>query len=114
LFIFAPALLRSVDSAQPRRPRPNAWERTRRPLDLLAEVVQDLPEDDERLMVLETLAVRDGQFVPGAATEHALTQFASTSREACDAFLTMLVRVARDDAIARARTHGHLPPQRPR
>ncbi len=83
-------------------------------LDLLAEVVQDLPEDDERLMVLETLAVRDGQFVPGAATEHALTQFASTSREACDAFLTMLVRVARDDAIARARTHGHLPPQRPR
>ena len=83
-------------------------------LDLLAEVVQDLPEDDERLMVLETLAVGDGQFVPGAATEHALTQFASTSREACDAFLTMLVRVARDDAIARARTHGHLPPQRPR
>jgi hypothetical protein len=83
-------------------------------LELLAELVRDLPEDEERLMLLETLAVRDGQFVPGAATEHALTQFASTSRESCDAFLTMLVQIARDDALARARAHGHLPPQRPR
>lgn len=83
-------------------------------LELLAELVRDLPDDDERLMLLETLAVRDGQFAPGAATEHALTQFASTSREACDAFLTMLVQIARDDALARARAHGHLPPQRPR
>jgi hypothetical protein len=61
-------------------------------LELLADVVQDLPEDDERLLLLETLAVRDGQFVPGAATGHALTQFARTSREACDAFLTTLYR----------------------
>ena len=83
-------------------------------LELLAELVRDLPEDDERLLLLGTLAVRDGQFVPGAATEHALTQFAGTSREACDAFLTTLVQIARDDALARARAHGHLPPQRPR
>jgi hypothetical protein len=83
-------------------------------LELLAELVRDLPEDDERLLLLGTLAVRDGQFVPGAATEHALTQFASTSREGCDAFLTTLVQIARADALARARAHGHLPPQRPR
>lgn len=83
-------------------------------LELLAELVRSLPEDDERLLMLATLAVRDGQFVPGPATEHALSQFADTSREAGAAFLENLVRIARDDAIARARAHGHLPPERPR
>jgi len=82
-------------------------------LELLAEFVRSLPEDDERLLMLATLAVRDGQFVPGPATEHALSQFADTSGEACDAFLDNLVRIARDDGLARARAHGHLPPQRP-
>jgi len=70
-------------------------------LELLAELIRGLPEDDERLLMLATLAVRDGQFVPGPAAEHALTQFAGTSREACDAFLDNLVRTARDDALAR-------------
>jgi len=42
-----------------------------------------------------TLAVREGQFTPGAATEHALSQFAAESREACDSFLTNLVRTHR-------------------
>jgi hypothetical protein len=83
-------------------------------LELLAELVRSLPEDDERLLMLATLAVRDGQFVPGPATEHALSQFADTSREAGDVFLDNLVRTARDDALARARAHGHLPPERPR
>jgi hypothetical protein len=83
-------------------------------LELLAELVRSLPEDDERLLTLATLAVRDGQFVPGPATEHALSQFADASREACDALLDNLVRIARDDALARARAHGHLPPERPR
>ena len=83
-------------------------------LELLAELVRSLPEDDERLLTLATLAVRDGQFVPGPATEHALSQFADTSREAGGAFLDNLVRTARDDALTRARAHGHLPPQRPR
>lgn len=83
-------------------------------LDLLAELVRALPEDDERLLMLDTLVVRDGQFAAGAGTEHALSQFVSTSREGCDRFLTNLVRIARDDAITRARAHGHLPPQRPR
>ena len=83
-------------------------------LELLAELVRALPEDDERLLMLTTLAVRHGQFVPGPAAEHALTRFAGTSREACDAFLDNLVRTARDDALARAREHGHLPPERPR
>jgi hypothetical protein len=83
-------------------------------LELLAEVVRDLPEDDERLQMLVTLAVRHGQFVPGPAADHALTRFAGTSREVCDIFLTTLVRVARDNALGRARDHGVLPPKRPR
>src|SRR5688572_24412297 len=83
-------------------------------LELLAARVRDLPEDDERLLLLGTLTVRNGQFVPGPAAEHALMQFAAASVEACDAFLTTLVQIARDDAIARARAHGHLPPERPR
>ena len=83
-------------------------------LELLAEMVRGLPEDDERLLMLGTLTVRKSQFAPGAGAEHALTQFAATSREACDVFLTDLVRIARDDALARARKQGHLPPERPR
>jgi hypothetical protein len=83
-------------------------------LELLADVVRDLPEDDERLQLLVTLAVRHGQFAPGPAADHALTRFAGTSREVCDTFLTTLVHVARDDALRRARDHGVLPPKRPR
>jgi hypothetical protein len=83
-------------------------------LELLADVVRDLPEDDERLLMLVTLAVRHGQFAPGPAADHALTRFAGTSREVCDTFLTTLVHVARDDALGRARDHGVLPPKRPR
>jgi hypothetical protein len=83
-------------------------------LELLAEAVRDLPEDDERLQMLVTLAVRKGQFAPGPAADHALTRFAGTSREVCDAFLTTLVHAARDDALGRARDHGVLPPKRPR
>ncbi len=83
-------------------------------LELLADVVRDLPEDDERLLILVTLAVRHGQFAPGPAADHALTRFAGTSREVCDTFLTTLVHVARDDALGRARDHGVLPPKRPR
>jgi len=83
-------------------------------LELLADVVRDLPEDDERLLMLVTLAVRHGQFAPGPAADHALTRFAGTSHEVCDTFLTTLVHVARDDALGRARDHGVLPPRRPR
>jgi hypothetical protein len=83
-------------------------------LELLADVMRDLPEDDERLLMLVTLAVRHSQFLPGPGTDHALTRFAGTSREACDTFLTTLVQVARDDSLGRARDHGVLPPKRPR
>ena len=83
-------------------------------LELLADVVRDLPEDDERLLMLVTLAVRHGQFAPGPAADHALTRFAGASRAVCDTFLTTLVHVARDDALRRARDHGVLPPKRPR
>jgi hypothetical protein len=76
--------------------------------------VRSLPESDERLLLLGTLAVRDGQLVPGGATQHALVTFVGTSPEACDTFLTNLVHIARDDALARARAHGFLPQSRPR
>jgi hypothetical protein len=89
-------------------------EKHSRALELLADLVRGLPEDDERLLLLGTLAVRNGRFVPGPAAEHAMTHFAATSVEACDAFLTSLVQIARDDAIARARAHGQLPHERPR
>jgi hypothetical protein len=82
-------------------------------LELLADVVRDLPGDDERLLMLVTLAVRHGNFAPGPAADHALTRFAGTSRDVCDTFLPTLVHVALDDAIGRARDHGVLPPKRP-
>jgi hypothetical protein len=83
-------------------------------LELLADVVRDLPEDDERLQMLATLAVRHGQFAPGPAADHAITRFTGASRKVCDTFLTTLVHVALDDALRRARDHGVLPPKRPR
>jgi hypothetical protein len=83
-------------------------------LELLIDVVRDLPEDDERLLMLATLAVRHGQFAPGPAADHAITRFAGASRRVCDTFLTTLVHVALDDALGRARDHGVLPPKRPR
>jgi hypothetical protein len=82
-------------------------------LEGLAAFVRSLPESDERLLLLGTLTVRDGRFRPGGATQHALLTFVGTSPEACDAFLTNLMRIARDDALARARAHGVLPQQRP-
>jgi hypothetical protein len=84
-------------------------------LELLADVVRDLPQDDERLLLLVTLAVRHGQFAPGRAADHALTQFAGASRAVCDTFLTTLVQVARDDALGqRAVWLVVAPMQRPR
>jgi len=83
-------------------------------LEGLAAFVRSLPESDERLLLLGTLAVRNGQFVPGGGAQHAIARFVGPSPEACDTFLTNLVHIARDDALARARAHGVLPPLRPR
>src|SRR5712691_8989063 len=80
-------------------------------LELLAKLVHTLPENEERLLMLGTLAVRNGLFAAGPGTEHALSQFDMTSHEACDMFLTNLVRIARDEALTSARAHGHLPPK---
>ncbi len=85
-----------------------------RALEHLAEMVGALPDDDDRLLMLGTLAVRGGQFAPLAGTEHALNGFDGASNEACSTFLTKLVGIARDDALAQARARGHLPPRRPR
>ena len=53
-----------------------------------------------------TVQAADGQLVPGGPTQHAIATFVGISPEACDAFLTNLVHIARDDALARARAHG--------
>jgi hypothetical protein len=84
-----------------------------RALEFLADYVRDLAEDDERMLQLGTLAVRGGEFVPGPATEHALSQFTGASVDECATFLSRLSHIARDDAFARAREFGFLPP-RPR
>ena len=84
-----------------------------RAIELLANYVRGLAEDDERLLQLGTLAVRGGEFVPGPATEHALSQFTGATADECATFLSRLCHIARDDALARAREFGFLPP-RPR
>ena len=62
---------------------------------------------------LGTLAVRGGEFVPGSATEQALNQFTGATVDECATFLSRLSHIAGDDALARAREFGFLPP-RPR
>src|SRR6266851_5767771 len=84
-----------------------------RALEFLANYVRELPEDDERLLRLGTLAVRGGEFLPGPASEHALSQFMGASVDECATFLSRLSHIARDDALGRAREFGFLPP-RPR
>jgi hypothetical protein len=83
-------------------------------LEGLATFVRGLPESDERLLLLGTLAVRGGEFVSGGAARHAIDRFVGTTPAACDAFLTTLAHIARDDALARARAHGLLPQRPPR
>ena len=81
-----------------------------RALELLADHVGSLAEDDERLLILGILAIRGGDFTPGPGADHALDQFIGTGVEDCETFLTQLSHVARDDALARAREFGYLPP----
>ena len=81
-----------------------------RALEFLADYVRELAEDDERLLRLGTLAVRNGEFVPGPASEHALSQYTGASVDECATFLSQLSHIARDDALARAREFGFLPP----
>ena len=81
-----------------------------RALELLSDRVDSLAEDDERLIMLGTLAIRGGDFMPGPGAEHALNQFVGTNVEECETFLTQLSHIARDDALARAREFGFLPP----
>ena len=79
-------------------------------LELLADGVGSAAEDDERLLMIGTLAIRGGDSTPGPGAEHALNQFMGTSAEDCETFLTQLSHISRDDALARAREFGFLPP----
>jgi len=52
------------------------------------------------MRALEDLPVGNSSLCLGPGAEYALTQVVMVSVAACDAFLTTLVQVARDDAIA--------------
>ena len=83
-------------------------------LELLADLVRDLPEDDERLLLLGTLAVRNGQFVPGPAAGARLDAICRRVRRGMQRFPN---HPCRDRTRRRHRAgpaHGHLPPERPR
>jgi hypothetical protein len=79
-------------------------------LELLANHVRGLAEDDERLLLIGTLAVRGGELLPGPATEHALSRFTGASAEECDGSSHSSATL-RDDALNRAREFGFLPPR---
>jgi hypothetical protein len=105
--IAAYLLARASDERSP--PRPLADHLHARALEELAALVLGLPDGDERLLTLGTLAVRDGAFVPGPATRRALARLQAGPASTYEAFLTRLVRVALEDALQRAREHGLLP-----
>jgi hypothetical protein len=81
-------------------------------LEELAEYVLGLPADDERVIELTTLGVRDGMFspFPGSPAEHAIGRFRfHRGDEDCGQFLAELVRRMRDDALRFGREHGAIP-----
>ena len=76
-----------------------------RAIAILANFVRGVAEDDERLVRLGTLAVRGGEFMPGPATEDALSQFTGATVDECATFLSRLSDIARDNTRARAASH---------
>ena len=104
-------LLHATTLRLPGTRAPERLDEHARALELLANYVLELSEDDERLMQLGTLAVRGGEFLPGPAAEHALGQFTGATADDCATFLNLLSQIARDDALARAREFGFLPPR---
>lgn len=60
----------------------------------LATYILALPADDERIVTLTTLLVRDGHFTPFAEGARVISQFGvARTGEGCGVFLTKLVRL---------------------
>jgi hypothetical protein len=78
-------------------------------LEELAAYVLSLPADDERIIELGTLGVRDGLFSPfsGDLAAYAISRFRfDDGRDECGGFLANLVKRLRDDAIRFAKQHA--------
>ena len=69
-----------------------------------------LPEDDERIRELGTLAVRGGVFMPFEEGQRIISRYGFDDPKAdADGFLTGLAAVTRREAVRFAREHGELP-----
>jgi len=79
-------------------------------LEGLATYVLALPADDERVIELGTLAVREGMFMPFSEGARLVSRFGfDDPNEDSGAFLDRLVRVTREEALTFAREQGVLP-----
>jgi hypothetical protein len=79
----------------------------------LAAYVRGLPSNDERIIELGTIGVRDGLFSPpvvgGPDASHAISRFRfNNPLDDCDQFLTDLIPQVRADAIEQAYFAGVL------
>jgi hypothetical protein len=80
-------------------------------LEALANFVLALPEDDERIQRLATIAVEGEAFVPGQQTAYEIGRFHFFSEESSfDAFLTWMVELAEADRGERGRFGGRQVP----
>ena len=79
-------------------------------LEELAAHILELPEDDERLDILNQVAVTHDEFTPGQQTMYEIGRFRfHYSETSLDGFLTHIARVAIADSEERGRFAGRLP-----
>lgn len=79
-------------------------------LEELADYILGLPEDDERLDILNQVAVTHDEFTPGQQTMYEIGRFRFHYAEtSLDGFLTHIARVAIADSEERGRFAGKLP-----
>jgi hypothetical protein len=102
--------------AEWRRRRAEEYDRDERNLvaaaglDELASYILELPEDDERLLILDEVAVTHDEFTPGQQTSYEIGRFRFHYAEtSLDGFLSHLTRVAVADSEERGRFAGKLP-----
>lgn len=99
-----------------RRSRAEEYDRDERNLvaaaglEELAAYILDLPEDDERLRILNEVAVTHDEFTPGQQTSYEVGRFRFHYAEtSLDGFLTHLGEIAIADSNERGRFAGRLP-----
>lgn len=79
-------------------------------LEELAEYIANLPDDDERLAILNEVAVTQDEFTPGQQASYELGRFRFHYAETTlDGFLNNIVELAIADSKERGRFAGRLP-----